>query len=113
MKKNNETLNKSCLSGFLQKGPYHKKNNLWFLKMWFLISGFLLYTVAGKIIVIKTENAAGKRLGDGKAPVNQLRESCSDVVTRSWSFNFANIEICWVFHFYYQYPNLLILQRTT
>ena len=52
----NEEKNWNCqqisLSGFSQKGPYHKKNSLWFL-----ISGFLLYTVTGKITEIKTENA--------------------------------------------------------
>ena len=29
---------------------------MWFVKMWFLISRFLLYIVTGKIIEIKTEN---------------------------------------------------------
>ena len=33
-----------------------QKNSLWFLEMRFLINGFLLYTVTGKIIEIKTEN---------------------------------------------------------
>ena len=46
----NETPNKSPCQ---VKG---KENSLWFLKMWFLISGFLLYIVTGKIIEIKTEN---------------------------------------------------------
>ena len=41
---------------FLIESPYHKEKSLWFLKMWFLTSGFLLYIVTGKIIEIKTEN---------------------------------------------------------
>ena len=48
-----ETPNKSACQ---VKGPYHKENSSWFLKMWFLMSGFLLYIVTGKIIEIKTEN---------------------------------------------------------
>ena len=42
---------------FLIEGSLSPKNSVWFLEMWFLISGFLLYTVTGKIIEIKTENA--------------------------------------------------------
>ena len=42
---------------FLIEGSLSQKNSLWSLKMWFLISGFLLYTMTGKIIEIKTENA--------------------------------------------------------
>ena len=67
---------------FLIERFLSQEKQLWFLKMWFLISGFLLYTVTGKIIEIKTENAAEKCRGEGNTPVKQLRESCSGVVTK-------------------------------
>ena len=56
MKKKMKPLTNQPVRFLIEKSPYHKENSLWFLKMWFLISGFLLYIVTGKIIEIKSEN---------------------------------------------------------
>ena len=56
MEEKNETPNKSASQASYREVLITKKNSLWFLEMRFLINGFLLYTVTGKIIEIKTEN---------------------------------------------------------
>ena len=56
-KKNKKHVRNQPIRFLIEGSLSQKKNSLWFPKMWFLISGFLLHTVTGKIIEIKTENA--------------------------------------------------------